>query len=277
MRLVDGKAVVEQIIDGMELEDVLCTTYQMRNIYEQMGDACFSVLDTMNYIQHHQIALWCGKKPGWHVLDVCCGRGLMLPLLRRYAANIGSYTGVDIEPRNAVWTRKRVTDNKPVDPATYYPFPVQYVEANVAEMSASLSRKYDILVYTSSIEHMHKEAGIASLHECRKVAADKSLLFLTCPNTPEDKSGYETQYAAHVYEWKRSELLAELAEAGFDVVAQYGLLINKTTLLREAEAVHLKGTIEWLTRFVPIEWLLPVFAPMFPEASKEIGIIAKAA
>lgn len=268
------KKIVHRVEDGMDRQDILCTTYQMRNFYRQLNDGFFSSLDVMNYIQHHQIATWC-KRGNW-VLDVCCGRGLLLPLLRYLSKDIGGYTGVDIEPANAVFLKQRVTDGQSVTPRDYYPFPVEFVQANVAEMSGRLSRLYDVIVYTSAIEHMHKEMGQASLLECRKVAKPGATLILTCPNTPEDQDGYQTQYRAHVYEWKRSELLVGLKQAGFKVITEYGLLIDSRTLKSEGERLGLLPLIERLEKFVPNEWLIPVLAPMFPKTSKEIAFVAKA-
>lgn len=273
---VSGKNIVFKVEDGMDRRDVLCTIYQMRNMYRQLGDGFFTSLDVMNYIQHHQIAMWCER--GNDVLDVCCGRGLMLPLLRYHRKNIGSYTGVDIAPENAVFLKQRVTDNKPIEnPKDYYPFPVKFVESNVATMSDKLlPQKYDVIIYTSAIEHMHKDMGQASLHECRRVSKPGTILLLTCPNTPENQDGYDTQYAAHVYEWKRSELIAGLKAAGFQVVTEYGLMIDKTNLKNEAERLGIAKVVERLDKLIPSEWLLPVLAPLFPLQSKEIGFVCKA-
>ena len=82
----------------MDREKILCTTYQMRNFYMQFRDGFFTNLDVMNYIQHLAAAHM--AKKGMNVLDVCCGRSLMLPLLRYYAKDIASYTGVDISKAN---------------------------------------------------------------------------------------------------------------------------------------------------------------------------------
>ena len=267
------KTIVKRVEDGMNREDILCTTYQMRNFYRQLGDGFFSVLDVMNYIQHHQVVKWC--KPGNQVLDVCCGRGLLLPMLRYQRKDIGGYTGVDITPKNATYHQKRVTDGKPID-GDYYPFPIRFVESNVAEMSAKLERQYDVVVYTSSIEHMHKEMGQQSLHECRTVANDGAVMILTCPNTSEEQDGYDTQYRAHVYEWKRSELIDGLAMAGWDVITEYGLLHNKKDLEHEMDTVGMGNVFRRVSKFVPSEWLIPVFSPMFPRSAKEIGFVCRA-
>lgn len=84
-----GKQIVHRIEDGMNAQDVLCTTYQMRNFYMQFRDGFFTNLDVMNYIQHFAAAKM--AKKGMNVVDVCCGRSLMLPLLRYYSKDINSY------------------------------------------------------------------------------------------------------------------------------------------------------------------------------------------
>ena len=82
------KDIVYRVEDGMDREKILCTTYQMRNFYKQFRDGFFTNLDVMNYIQHLAAAHM--AKKGMNVLDVCCGRSLMLPLLRYYAKDIAS-------------------------------------------------------------------------------------------------------------------------------------------------------------------------------------------
>lgn len=269
-----GRYIVHRVEDGWDRQAIELTSYQMRNVYRQLGDGYFTHLDVFNYIQHHQIAKWCRK--GNHVLDVCCGRGLMLPLLRYYAKDIGSYTGVDIAPENATFLQRRVTDGKPLeDPETYYPFPVTYVESNVAQMSQVLPRQYDVLIYTSALEHMHPEMGLQSLRECATVASPGALLILTCPNTPEDQDGYHTRYRAHVYEWKRSELLDALTQVGFTLLREYGLTIERATLVKLATRLGFGPLLDHVSAVIPPEWYLPVFAPMFPREATEIALLCR--
>lgn len=257
--------IVHKIEPGMDRQDILATTYQMRNFYKQLSDDYFDALDIMNYIQHHMVVNMCKD----NVLDVCCGRGLLLPMLRYYNKKVTSYTGVDIETKNASFMSKRVTNDKPIE-NDYYSFKINFVKCNVANMSDLLTTKYETIVYTSSIEHMHKDMGIKSLKECRKLISSNGILVLTCPNTPEDQNGYDTQYAAHVYEWKQSELFEELDKAGFDVVDRWGLLVSKKVLNEK-----LGEQIKILSKFIPNEWLVPVLSPLFPDEAKETGFICK--
>jgi SAM-dependent methyltransferase len=264
--------IVHRVEHGEDRREVLATTYQMRNFYRQFGDGYFSRADVFNYVSHHQIARWAGKRPGAALLDVCCGRGLLLPLLRYHAKELGSYTGLDIEPRNAVWQRQRVTDGKPLDLAGgYYPFPCDFVPGDVAEAEALLAgRLFDFIVYTASIEHMHPEHGARSLHGLRAVASPAALLVLTAPNTPEGQDGYDTSKRAHVYEWKLSELRDALEAAQWQVLDIWGVDISVSTLQR----VMPEGAfLDRLRKFIPADWLAPMLAAPFPEHSSEVGLL----
>lgn len=264
------KNLVHSVPEGANREKIYATTGQMRNFYSQLGDGYFSVLDVMNYMQHHMIAS--KARRGDHLLDMCCGRGLLLPLLRYLRPDLGSYTGVDIEKGNATFRTKKVNNNKPLEPG-WYTFPVYFLEADVAEMSARLpANRYNLIAYTSSIEHMHPTVGAMSLHEAYSVAAPGATMFLTCPNTPEDVSGYDTQYSYHVYEWKKSEILKGLQEAGWHLETVFGLLISNTAL-REAMPPSLRDVFEKQHEYIPNEWLQPLYAFLFPEYAKEIAYV----
>jgi ubiquinone/menaquinone biosynthesis C-methylase UbiE len=267
--------IVLKVEEGDDRKQVTATTYQMRNFYRQFGDGFFSVLDIMNYIQHQTVVRL--AKSDDRILDMCCGRGLLLPMLRYERAAIESYTGVDIKESNAVFRKVRVTDSKPITKG-YYPFKVYFVHENVATMSSKLPNNYfTFIVYTSSIEHMQPSDGLQSLFEARKVAKKGATLFLSCPNTPEDQDGYDAQYAAHVYEWKRSEVEKGLKEAGWHLDDVYGLLIDSEKLKsRLTEVPQLHQSYQRQSKYIPREWLNPMYASLFPEDAKELAFIATA-
>lgn len=290
-----AREVVFRIEDGMDRQAVEATTYQMRNFYTQFRDGFFSRLDVMNYVQHHQIAKWAAAHGGHgHVLDVCCGRGLLLPLLRYHAKEVASYTGIDIEPANAIWRTKRVTDGKPLgaglpgqpagqpDAAGYYPWPTYFVEGNVAEADRLVGEQakangqpvtFDFIVYTASIEHMHPDAGAASLGALRRLAGHGAELVLTCPNTPEGQDGYDTRYRAHVYEWKLSELRDALAAAGWHVHDTWTVDIGIRDVQAWADTAGLGGHVRRIREYVPQEWIGPALAPLVPpELAAEVGL-----
>lgn len=274
-RTYGGRAIVKRIEDGMDRRDVAATSYQMRNFYAQFRDGFFSRLDVMNYIQHNQCARW--ARPGNDVLDVCCGRGLMLPLLRYYQPKIASYTGLDLVASNAVWTSKRVTDGDPLASLDdYYPFSTAFVEGNAADADTLLApRRFDCIIYTASIEHMHPDDGQRSLHALRAVAADDARLILTCPNTPEGQDGYDTKYRAHVYEWSLAELRAGLAAADWTVDDEWGLEMGVRDMEAAMTAAGHGDMFRRLRAFIPPDWLVPVLSPLFPESSGEVGLLCR--
>ncbi len=270
------KKIVHKIEDGMDPHDVLCTTYQMRNFYQQFHDGFFTNLDIMNYIQHYASAQMARK--GMRVLDVCCGRSLMLPLLRYYAKEIESYTGVDISEANIREAKRGATDKnlKEEDLASYYPFKVRWVLSNVAEMSKHIApRSQDFIIYTSAIEHMHKDVGTQSLIECEKVMTESGTMFLSCPNTPGN--GYDTQYAAHVYEWGYDELKQTLSDVGFRVVHEVGLVMGVRDMdnVYSRQSRDIQNFYRIMKAYLPSAFLSVIMSIPFPKASKEMLMIVR--
>lgn len=265
------KKIVHRVEDGMDRQKILCTTYQMRNFYDQFKDGYFSNLDIMNYIQHHRAAQM--AKKGDNVVDVCCGRSLMLPLLRYYAKGINSYTGVDISKTNIKEairgaSKKNLTIE---DLPTYYPFKVQWKLGNVAEMSKVVPENFaDFVIYTSAIEHMHPDDGLSSLKECFKIMKSGAKMFLSCPNTPGN--GYNTQYRAHVYEWGYDELKTALKNIGFSIQQEVGLIMSAKAMdefYSKADPA-IKEFYDKLRAYVPTAWLEPFMAIPNPAAADEI-------
>lgn len=270
------KQIVYRVEDGMDRQELLCTTYQMRNFYDQFRDGYFTNLDVMNYMQHFAAAQM--AKKGANIVDVCCGRSLMLPLLRYYAKDIGSYTGVDISRKNIQEAmRGAVKKNLTKEElAKYYPFNVCWKLCNVAEMSRAIPAEYaDFVIYTSAIEHMHKDDGYASLKECRKIMKKGGKMFLSCPNTPGN--GYNTQYRAHIYEWGYDELKQALHELGFKITQEVGLVMGA----REMDAFYaeqpqeVKALYNKMREYIPTTWLTAIMSVPYPQASKEILFIVE--
>lgn len=270
------RRIVYRVEDGMDRDSLLCTTYQMRNFYAQFRDGYFSNLDVMNLMQHLKAAKMCGK--GQHVLDVCCGRSLMLPLLRYHAKDIASYTGVDIDERNireAIRGASRSCSIKggltPDELANYYPFDVGWKKCDAAEMGEVIQpESIDFVIYTSALEHMHPEHGRKSLVECHKVMKRGSKMFLSCPNTPGN--GYETQYRAHIYEWGYEELKSTLDDIGFDIAQEVGLVMKGRQMDEFFDSLpdDVRELYRRLREYVPREFLSTVMAAPFPQASDEI-------
>lgn len=275
------KKVVYRVEDGMDRDDLLCTTYQMRNFYAQFRDGFFSNLDFMNLMQHFKAAKMCKK--GMNVLDVCCGRSLMLPLLRYYAKDINSYTGVDIEKKNireAMRGASRSCSIKggltPEELRTYYPFDVRWKLCNVAEMSKVIpANSIDFTIYTSAIEHMHPDMGRQSLVECHKVMKSGSKMLLSCPNT--QGNGYNTQYRAHIYEWGYDELKSTLSQIGFKVNQEVGLVMKGRTMdeFYSQQPPEIRQFYATMKEYIPTVFLSAIMSVPHPEASDEILFIVE--
>ena len=275
---MEEKKIVHKIEEGMNPEDVLCTTYQMRNFYNQFRDGFFSNLDVMNYIQHHAVALM--AKKGMNVVDVCCGRSLVLPLLRYYAKDINSYTGVDICETNIREAKRGASAKvlKEEDLKEYYPFKTDWILSNVAEMSNHIEKGFaDLVIYTSALEHMHKDVGTQSLIECNKIMNKDSVMFLSCPNTPGN--GYETQYAAHVYEWGYDELKEKLDELGFEIINEVGLVMKvkkmKEFFNSDKVSKDMKDFYNRMSLYMPSAWLSSIVSIPYPKESDEILFLVR--
>lgn len=270
------KKIVHKVEPGMNIQDVHCTTYQMRNFYTQFHDGFFSNLDVMNYIQHYTAAKM--AKTGWNVVDVCCGRSLMLPLLRYHAKNINSYTGVDICKTNIKEAMRGASKKLTMEELkTYYPFKVSWKLCDVAEMTKVVpANSTDFVIYTSALEHMHKTVGAQSLKECYKIMKPGAVMFLSCPNTPGN--GYNTQYAAHVYEWGYDELKTEIKQIGLKIENEVGLVMGTKEMKAFYEQMpdgSLKQFYSSLKKYVPNDWLTAFMSIPFPKASKEILFIVR--
>lgn len=270
------KKIVKRVEDGMDPRNVLCTTYQMRNFYLQFHDGFFTNLDVMNYIQHFAAAQL--AKTGMNVVDVCCGRSLMLPLLRYYAKGIKSYTGIDISEAN-IREAMRGANNKKLTMEqlkTYYPFQVRWKLGNVANMESYIPSDFaDMVIYTSAIEHMHRDDGYQSLKECHKIMNERATMILSCPNTPGN--GYDTQYRAHVYEWGYDELKQALHEIGFEIIQEVGLVMGAKEMEQfyQKQSQEIQEFYQAMKQYLPTAWLTAVMGIPYPQHSKEILFYVK--
>lgn len=275
-RTSNKRKIVHKIEEGTDPSEVYCTTYQMRNFFAQMKDGFFSSLDVMNYIQHHSAVL--RMKKGHRVLDVCCGRGLILPLLRYYRSDIKEYVGIDISERN-IKEQLRRSGVKPIDsPKEYYPFKLTHVIGSVEDMDKFFKpNSFDFILYTSSIEHMQPKAGYRSLKHCYDILKPGQEMFLSCPNTSDKQNPYDTQYAAHVYEWGINELKEAVQKVGFEIEKEYGLVAKTREFEKwlESQDDSIRDQYFKLKEYLPNQWLMSFFPILYPEASSEILLILR--
>lgn len=197
------------------------STNQMDDFYAALNRGEAKPSGLMNLLQHLIVAERCA--PDSRVLDVCCGRGLALPLLFRYAPMIAGYVGLDISAANLDEARERI---EALRSAYGDPFPVALVECDVAQPWPDLpshEQGFSIALYTSALEHLPFEFGAESLRSTAAALGPGGVLFLSTPAAvgPPPRP---LQYRVHVYEWSREEVEHVIGGAGLIIEDVMGLL-----------------------------------------------------
>ena len=187
---------------------------QMDDFYAALAAGEVKPTGVMNLLQRLFVLERC--RPGDRMVDVCCGRGLQLPVLARYLPGLGSYTGLDLSADHLVEARSRL------DAAGAPSFSVALHRCDVAG-PWPVSGPFDVAVYTSSLEHLPRAAGVESLRRTAAALTRGGRLFLSTPNTPGGPPR-RLQHRVHVYEWSHDELTEALTELGFRVVDVAGIL-----------------------------------------------------
>jgi SAM-dependent methyltransferase len=246
---------------------------QMDDFYASLARGEVKSTGIMNYIQHLLIARRC--PPEAHVVDVCCGRGLQLPVLYRYAPHIAAYTGLDIAAANLAEAVRRIQELE----ATYgpSPFPVRLLECDVAGTWPRLPAA-DVIVYTSALEHLPREQAIASLRHAVSVLATAGRLYLSTPSTPGDPPR-RLQHRVHVYEWHHTELASVLASIGLEVEDVIGLLPPEPRVLSQTLTTQYgpgaSALYERLHACLPMEFVDTVICAGVPDVAAEVLYICR--
>ena len=246
---------------------------QMDDFYRALADGQVKPTGVMNYVQRLYIAERC--LPGAAVVDVCCGRGLQLPVLYRYVAHIASYTGLDIAPEHLGEARERVEQ---LDCAYgKRPFRIEFAECDVSEPWPAMPPA-DVVVYTSALEHLPRDRGAASLRRAATALAADGVLYLSTANTPGEPPRL-LQHGVHVYEWSDAELRTVLKNAGLTVEDAVGLLPPSAETITAVLATRYgDGAAAWYARLaetVPEPFLAPISAAALGDAAAEILYVCR--
>lgn len=240
---------------------------QMDDFYAALAVGEVTPTGIMNYLQRLLITERC--RPGDRVLDVCCGRGLQLPVLYRYRPDLTSYVGLDISPENLAEAAARQASLDAVHPRD---FPIEFHQCDVA-LSWPEIGPFDVVIYTSALEHLPRELGVASLRHTAAALASDARLYLSTPNTPGEPPR-TLQHRVHIYEWSHQELTAVLNEVGLVVDDVVGILPPSQ---KETEAVVAErygcGAVEFyrhLREYAPDALLGPVVATALGGAATEV-------
>jgi SAM-dependent methyltransferase len=249
------------------------STSQMDDFYASLGCGIVKSSGVMNYLQHLFIVQRAASPVGHSVLDVCCGRGLLVPLLARYAPAISGYLGIDISKQNldeASAVLKRLDGQ--------LPFACRFVQADATNLSSTLRAKFTIISYTSAIEHMPKAEALLSLREIVSLLASHGRLYLSTPRTIRTPTS-RLQYRVHIYEWDLPEMEEALDSCGLEVLEVVGLLPPSDDVLEAAILAQFgEGAVRWyraMSLTVPVPFLAPVVASALPEVAKELMFVCK--
>jgi SAM-dependent methyltransferase len=206
------------------------STNQMDDFYTALAGGEVKPTGIMNYLQRLLITDRC--KPGDRMVDVCCGRGLQLPVVYRYRPDLASYVGLDISTDNLAEAAHRQTA---LDALRTREFSIDFVECDVSAPWPTALGTFDVAVYTSALEHLPRELGVASQRQCAAALAPSGKLYLSTPNTP-GQPPRKLQHRVHVYEWSHEELIGALDEVGFVVEHTVGILAPSPDVVEAAVA-----------------------------------------
>jgi SAM-dependent methyltransferase len=241
---------------------------QMDDFYAALAAGEVKPTGIMNYLQRLLITERCC--PGDRVLDVCCGRGLQLPVLYRYRSDLRSYVGLDISPDSLAQARARQAE---LDAVADRRFSVDFYQCDVAKRWPEVGQ-VDVAIYTSALEHLPRERGIASLRHTVDALAPEGRLYLSTPNTP-GAPPRKLQHRVHVYEWSTQELTTVLGEVGLVVHEIVGILSPLAHEETEAAVAARYGSgaaafYRRLREFVPEALMGPVVATALDDAATEV-------
>jgi SAM-dependent methyltransferase len=248
------------------------STNQMDDFYAALARGEAKPSGLMNLMQHLIAAEACAE--GAKVLDVCCGRGLALPLLHRYAPRIARYIGLDISPGNLAEARTRIAALREEYGS---PFPVELVECDVARPWPRLPA-FDVAIYTSALEHLPFELGVLSLRSTAAALAPGGVLYLSTP-AASGPPPRPLRYRVHVYEWSREEVEQVVGEAGLVVEEVSGLLPpGREEVAAELARKYGSGAADWyrdLGARVPKALLDAVSAVAVPRVATELLYVCR--
>lgn len=254
--------------DDKESRTVTYSTVQMNNFYKDLGQGKVKESGIMNYIQH--LLIVDKLQPGDTVIDICCGRGLILPVLKHSKIPISNYLGVDISSDNLLEAKQLLS--------LLDEFTADFIQGDVTKLTQFTDSKFDVVVYTSALEHLDRISAIRSLKEVVKVMKDSSTLYLSTPITPKN-SPKNPQYKVHVYEWDRQELLHLLSEIGLIVKYEIGLLPPIDEILsKEISEYFGEKALLWyetMKERIPFPFLSTILASSFPSVAKETMFVCK--
>ena len=185
------------------------------------GERTIPDLDVENYwFRRHEVVYQrlVTRCAGRDVLEAGCGEGYGADLLADVARRV---VALDYDEAAVAHVASR------------YPR-VEVMRANLAELPLP-DESFDVVVNFQVIEHLWDQAGFVA--ECARVLRPSGLLMVSTPNRITFSPGRDTPINPfHTRELNAGELTGLLVDAGFGVVAEYGLFHGPR--LQEMDARH---------------------------------------
>jgi SAM-dependent methyltransferase len=152
---------------------------------------------------------------GFRVLEVGCGSGNVLRVLKRAAAGRGSVEGLEVSGPASDAARKRTG--------------LTVTNGHLADLRSP--EPFDVIAAFDVLEHISDEAGVLSQMRSRLKSGGR--LVLTVPAHPKLWSAFD-EASEHMRRYTRSSLTNALRSAGFDIeyLSYFMFLLYPPMLLR---------------------------------------------
>lgn len=192
-----------------------------------------------------------------NILDVGCGREVPLAKML-YSSRLAPklYVGVDV---GSISPPQWLLDQKK--------FPLKLHEKlnfiEVGDLFKDL--EFNLIICFEVLEHMEHDDGVRLLSTLKRHMTETTTCFISTPCYNGEKADN------HVYEWRYGELKAELVNQGFKIINHWGTFAS---LKDYAESFRFNS--EWwylfnrLRGYYDTNYLATIFAPLFPEQSRNV-------
>lgn len=215
-----------------------------------------------------------GKYKTARILDVGCGKELPLAKLlhsSRLAPTEGWYVGVDPNKlpmpeqfANAAWKPQLCSETNVLDISysEYY----DTLHANNRE-HFFIDEKPNVLVCFEVLEHVQPAMARAMLHKFRELLAPDGVAFISTPVWDPHVGAADN----HINEMRFHALGRAILDAGFSIENVWGTFAsqrNYKPIIAEYYDFGMQDVYDALSGYYDSNYLATVFAPLFPEQSR---------
>lgn len=195
------------------------------------------------------------------ILDIGCGRDVPLARLMyssRLIPTSGTYTGVDY---NALTMPEMFesTGRFPIELFGKFTFP-----GDIPRLQLTPGDSFEVITCFEVLEHVEPTHTYEMLKAIKGLLANDGVAFLSTPC-------YDAQVGAaanHVNEMSYVALGAMIESAGLAVDASYGTFASIRDYKNELTARGIEKVFDELREYYDVNYLATIFAPLFPQLSR---------